>query len=395
MWSGLPRLVAAETGLEAPGTPDVAVVSRVEWVENNIASFSQLMAPITDRLGEQKTVGRGAAGKLMQAELGALLGFLSRRVLGQYELVLPTSDGSDGDTVMFVGANILAMERRFEFRPAEFRFWVALHESTHRLQFQGVPWLRSYFLGLVEELVNASQPEPGRMARLTEEVREAAAHGRPLVDEQGLFGLLASPTQREVIGKVQALMSLLEGHGHVVMDRIGERELVSQARMSRILAVAPQRPTNCDVHASGWAGDEDEAVRRRGQIHRRCGKASRLVSAGCRMVASIESANARGNRGSGLMAVPGGLSQSGVAVQRAVQDLADGPLVVALSGGADSAVAAWACVSGRPRGSVRAVHINHGWDASDQLEGAARDIATALELPLDVISVVAGSGPVP
>ncbi|MCP4309185.1 MAG: hypothetical protein GY926_14250 [bacterium] len=229
-------LVSAETGLEAPGTPDIAVVSRVEWVENNIASFSELMAPVTDRLGETKSVGRNAAGRLMSAELGALLGFLSRRVLGQYELVLPTSDGGDGDTVMFVGANVLAIERRFEFRPAEFRFWVALHESTHRLQFQGVPWLRSYFLGLVEELVNASKPEPGRMSRLAEEVRQASSQGRPLVDEQGLFGLLATPDQREVIGKVQALMSLLEGHGHVVMDRIGERELVSQARMSRILA---------------------------------------------------------------------------------------------------------------------------------------------------------------
>lgn len=229
-------LVAAETGLEAPGSPDVAVVSRAEWVENNIASFSQLMAPVTERLSEHKGLGRGGAGRLMSAEVGALLGFLSRRVLGQYELVLPTSDGGDGDTVMFVGANVLAMERRFEFRPAEFRFWVALHESTHRLQFQGVPWLRSYFLGLVEELVNASKPEPGRMARVAGEVREAAAQGRPLIDEQGLFGLLATPGQREVIGKVQALMSLLEGHGHVVMDRIGERELVSQARMSRILA---------------------------------------------------------------------------------------------------------------------------------------------------------------
>lgn len=229
-------LVSAETGLEAPGQPDVAVVSRLDWVENNIASFSQLMAPVADRLGDQKSVGRGAASRLMSAELGALLGFLSRRVLGQYELVLPTSDGSDGDTVMFVGANVLAMERRFEFRPAEFRFWVALHESTHRLQFQGVPWLRSYFLGLVEELVEASKPEAGRMARLAEEVREASAQGRPLVDEKGLFGLLATPDQREVIGKVQALMSLLEGHGHVVMDRIGERELVSQARMSRILS---------------------------------------------------------------------------------------------------------------------------------------------------------------
>ena len=74
------------------------------------------------------------------------------------------------------------------------------------------------------------------MARLAEEVRQASTQGRPLVDEKGLFGLLATPDQREVIGKVQALMSLLEGHGHVVMDRIGERELVSQARMSRILA---------------------------------------------------------------------------------------------------------------------------------------------------------------
>jgi coenzyme F420 biosynthesis associated uncharacterized protein len=229
-------LVSAETGLEAPGSPDVAVVSRTEWVENNIASFSQLMAPLEDRLGEHKGVGRGLAGRIMSAELGAVLGFLSRRVLGQYELVLPTSDGRDGDTVMFVGANVLAMERRFEFRPSEFRFWVALHEATHRLQFQGVPWLRSYFLGLVEDLVKASKPEPGRMARLAEEMREASAQGRGIVNEQGLFGLLASPDQREAINKVQALMSLLEGHGHIVMDRIGERELVSQARMSRTLA---------------------------------------------------------------------------------------------------------------------------------------------------------------
>ena len=235
-------LVSAETGLEAPGAPDVAVVSRTEWVENNIASFSQLVAPIEERLGREKVVGRGVAGRIMAAELGAVLGFLSRRVLGQYELVLPTSDGGDGDTVMFVGANVLSMERRFEFRPSEFRFWVALHESTHRLQFQGVPWLRSYFLGLVEELVAASKPEPGRMARLAEEMKQASEEGRPIVDEKGIFGLLATPDQREVIEKVQALMSMLEGHGHVVMDRIGERELVSQARMSRTLAARRNDP---------------------------------------------------------------------------------------------------------------------------------------------------------
>jgi coenzyme F420 biosynthesis associated uncharacterized protein len=167
--------------------------------------------------------------------MGAVLGFLSRRVLGQYELVLPAADGGDGDTVLFVGPNLLKMERDHAFRPDEFRFWVALHECTHRLQFTGVPWLRGYFFGLVEELVAATKPESGRIQRVVAELREAAAEGRPLIDEAGIFGMFATPEQREIVDRVQALMALLEGHGHVVMDRIGERELVTQQRMSRVL----------------------------------------------------------------------------------------------------------------------------------------------------------------
>jgi uncharacterized protein (DUF2342 family) len=37
-------------------------------------------------------------------------------------------------------------------------------------------------------------------------------------------------------------MSLLEGHGHVIMDRIGARELVTQARMSQVLKARRQDP---------------------------------------------------------------------------------------------------------------------------------------------------------
>jgi len=235
-------LVEAETGLHADGVPEVAVVSRKEWVETNLESFTALIRPAEERLTGQSGLGATVGRRVLAAELGTVLGLLSRRVLGQYELVLPTSDGNDGDTVLFVGANLLAMERSNEFRPSEFRFWVALHECTHRLQFRGVPWLREYFLGLVNELVAASKPEPGRVARVAGELRDAAAQGEPLVGETGLFGLFATPDQREVIDRVQALMSLLEGHGHVVMDRIGERELVTQNRMSQVLKARRQDP---------------------------------------------------------------------------------------------------------------------------------------------------------
>jgi coenzyme F420 biosynthesis associated uncharacterized protein len=127
------------------------------------------------------------------------------------------------------------MERTHQFKPSEFRYWVALHELTHRAQFQGIPWMRDYFLGLVEQLVESSKPQPGVMGRVIDEIGTRRSSGAPIVDERGLFGLLGSPEQNAIVDKVQALMSLLEGHGHVVMDRVGADHLKSQARMSRVL----------------------------------------------------------------------------------------------------------------------------------------------------------------
>ena len=228
-------LASTETGLDWVGDPEVRVVTRAEWAEANLEAFGRLLAPAEGKLASSGGLGHRLSSRLVGAEIGALVGMLSRRVLGQYELVLPAGSEDRGDTVMFVGANVLWMERRHEFRPAEFRFWVALHECTHRLQFTGVPWLREYFLGLVAGLVDTSTPEPGRMQRVASEMRQAAREGRPVMDESGLMGLLATPEQRSLLDDVQALMSLLEGHGHVIMDRIGARELVGQHRMSRIL----------------------------------------------------------------------------------------------------------------------------------------------------------------
>ncbi len=234
------QLVPAATGLELPGDPTTIVIGRAEWIERNVASFTHLMEPVQRQLTEKMEAsgprGRGMAvfaNRMVHAELTAVLGVIARRVLGQYELVLPT--GEDADVVAFVGPNVMQLERAHQFRPEEFRFWVALHELTHRAQFQGVPWLRDYFMSLVNELVEHSRPEPGRLNRVIDEVTRRRFSGGPVIDERGLLGLFASTEQTAVIDKVQALMALLEGHGHVVMDRLGREHLRTQSRMSNVL----------------------------------------------------------------------------------------------------------------------------------------------------------------
>lgn len=237
-------LVPEATGLDLPGSPTTAVIDRGQWIDRNVATFAHLVEPARKQLEERMAesgAGPGAAAlatRLMQAETAAVLSLLARKVLGQYELVLP--GGQAGDNVAFVGPNLLQMERTHHFKPSEFRFWVALHELTHRAQFQGIPWLRDYFLSLVNELVAASKPEPGKIGRVIEELTRRRTAGESLIDERGLVGLFATPAQNEVVDKVQAMMSLLEGHGHVVMDRLGADHLRSQDRMSRVLKMRRQ-----------------------------------------------------------------------------------------------------------------------------------------------------------
>ena len=230
------RMAAEETGLPAADGLRAAVVDRAGWVERSLAHYSRLLSPLYKE-AESRLAGYGAPGsiakRLMMLESGAVLGLLSRRVLGQYELVLPSGDG---DSICLVAPNILEMERRRQFRPDEFRFWVCLHESAHRLQFTGVPWLRSYFIGMVQEASSLFLADESQLLNLVSGIRRALAEGRPVLDEAGLPGLLAGPRQREVLNRIQALMSLLEGHGHAVMDRIGARCLVSSERMSRLLS---------------------------------------------------------------------------------------------------------------------------------------------------------------
>ncbi|MGH8920084.1 MAG: zinc-dependent metalloprotease, partial [Actinomycetes bacterium] len=162
--------------------------------------------------------------------------WMSTRVLGQYDqLLIEDEDPDDQDIVYYLGPNILAVEKRYGFPPREFRLWLALHEVTHRAQFTGVPWMRQHFIGLLEHTLDSFDPDP---KRLLDALRRSAAgirEGRNPLDEGGLLTLLATPEQYAAIQEIGGLMSLLEGHGDVTMDRAGADLIPNAARFSETL----------------------------------------------------------------------------------------------------------------------------------------------------------------
>ena len=240
-------LVEAETGLRSAAGPARArVTDRPGWVRANIASFQRLLRPVTAKLEAAlehppalgpvtlpvASVSRNLAG----AQVGLLLGWMSTRVLGQYDLLLIEDDKpEDQDIVYYVGPNILALEKRFAFPPREFRLWLALHEVTHRMQFTGIPWMREYFLGLVESTLAGVDPDPRLFLEALRRSLDQVREGRNPLDDGGLLGMLAGPEQYEAIQKVGGLMSLLEGHGDVTMDRAGADRIPSADRFGRVL----------------------------------------------------------------------------------------------------------------------------------------------------------------
>jgi coenzyme F420 biosynthesis associated uncharacterized protein len=211
------HVVRDVTGLHADARPDsVRIVDRKRWVDANAAAFGNVLEPLTSRL--RRDTASGAVGsRLAGAEMGAALGFLSARVLGQYELF--TADGVE-PALMLVAPNIVDVEQRLGVRPSDFRLWVCLHEETHRVQFTAVPWLGPWLREQIASTIDDLTDEPRDVGRRLRQVAAAVVGALRGVDVVTALEQFMSPHEREVLDRLTAVMSLLEGHADVVMDTV-------------------------------------------------------------------------------------------------------------------------------------------------------------------------------
>src|SRR6185436_12700240 len=175
-------LVRDFTGLEATErTAPVLVVDRTGWIQANVDAFADVLTPLVEKMQTRKgapgPVAEAVGSKVTGLEVGGLLGFMSSKVLGQFDPFYtgpgrPAIDSGDagpssGDNgsapasagrLLLVAPNIVHVEKELDVDPTDFRLWVCLHEETHRVQFTAVPWMRDHLYEQIGRLSEVIEP---------------------------------------------------------------------------------------------------------------------------------------------------------------------------------------------------------------------------------------------
>jgi coenzyme F420 biosynthesis associated uncharacterized protein len=206
--------------------PQVEVVTRDEWIESNLSELMKLLTPVEERLsselrlpGPLGTVARKALSAAAGAEAGAVVGYASKRVLGQYQVSLRSDPGEP--RMLLVGANLTEAAAKLQVDPEPFLLWVLVHEQTHSIQFGAVPWLRWHLAGLVSELLESASGGLdlgafiGRAKGLV--TPDPRAGLRRVLDGE-LTRIFAGEKQGEVMDRMAAVMAVIEGYAEHVMD---------------------------------------------------------------------------------------------------------------------------------------------------------------------------------
>jgi coenzyme F420 biosynthesis associated uncharacterized protein len=227
--------IAAYTGHDLSlASTQVEVLDRAGWIRANVVNFRALFQPVEEFYAEtlahdQRFLAtpplQQASRVMLGAQIGVLVGYLARRVLGQYDIALLGDDDRAAGKLYFVEPNLRQVESVLGVPPDQLRRWIALHEATHAHEFERYPWVRRH--------LNASLRQYLRL--LIEDMR---GHGHEstllaivnrfvgnLRSGHTMINALMTPQQRELMSRLQALMALAEGYSNHVMNHVGKELL--------------------------------------------------------------------------------------------------------------------------------------------------------------------------
>lgn len=238
-------LVAAQSGVSLPRPlDDIYAFDRVDWINANIEAFKRMFEPLEqldifgnpDASRSPNALWSGLNRTVVSAELGLLLGYLARRVLGQYDLALLGREPIETTgKLYFVQPNIRNTERTLGIPPDQFRLWLALHETTHAFEFEAYPWVREHMNAMIQEYFTYLTQDIEYLKRGLSGLKAFWERARTSGSGDGSawIEIVMTPDQRRLFNRMQATMSVVEGYSNYIMNAVGRDLMPDYSQIAR------------------------------------------------------------------------------------------------------------------------------------------------------------------
>ncbi|MDH5372220.1 MAG: zinc-dependent metalloprotease [Acidimicrobiia bacterium] len=250
--------IAEATPLKVRSALSGSPVDRVTWAAENLQSFRYLVEPLAAKLDTQSGGGpldailKPLGPALLGMQMGVMVGFLSHRVMGQFDVGLPSAEVRD---TYFVVPNVEAFARDNGLDPQNVRLWVALHEVIHQAEIS-VPWVRQHFFELIEEYVGSIEVDISGLTDRLQQMQDPSQLEKMMEDPTGLAGLLSTEAHIPALETVLAFVAVLEGYREQLMDTAAPKLLPDLGRMREALNSRRSEPAQGDQMLNRMLGLE-------------------------------------------------------------------------------------------------------------------------------------------
>ncbi len=256
-WSELGRVaelhVQQATGMAVSHTGAVVEITPVTpgvWAVRALDAYRPLFEKLAGALGQIPTVGDAddpndpseqLFGNLMQMlspmmlgmSAGSMVGHLSRRSFGQYDLPIPRPPSAE---VQVVAKTVAAFADDWSLPADDLKLWVCLQELAHHTVL-GVPHVRDTLQRLIGEYVAGFRPNPNALEDKLSGLELGDPEGLPdlqrlLGDPEVLLGAMQSPEQLALVPRLDALVAVIVGYVDHVLDVSAGRLIGSSSQIA-------------------------------------------------------------------------------------------------------------------------------------------------------------------
>jgi putative hydrolase len=241
------------TGLSTSDTtqpPVVDVVNRSTWVHHTVEAFKFYFSDFSGN--SNSTIGgenldpesngmdammsnltKMMAPAMLGMSVGSMIGQLSLRTFGQYDLPLPREPKSQ---LLFVARNSEEFAKDWSIKVEDMQMWLLIQELTFHALFR-IDFVRDAVTNLVKQHVAGFNPNPNALGqRLTNidvtNTDPAAMMQKLLGDPTLLLGDERSAKQQALAPKLDAIICAIICYVDHVVDTVANRILGNGAQIS-------------------------------------------------------------------------------------------------------------------------------------------------------------------